>query len=82
MKKEDEFTIKIMSQIAQMFNEDSDCENQISTEDLEKHLTEFTHAMANLAPAMYYNQMTGANVDSLEFNHIANRLCFQFNQNN
>ena len=78
LKKENEFAVKIMSQIAQMFDEDADCDNHITNEELQEYTTEFIHALANIAPSMYYDRLTGDKNDLVGFNHIANRLCFQF----
>lgn len=44
--------------------------------------THFTHALANIAPAHIFNQLTGENKSSLEFNHLANQLCFQYSTKN
>jgi hypothetical protein len=42
--------------------------------------TEFFHALATVMPAQIYNTLSTAKTDSLGFNHIANRLCFQFSK--
>lgn len=78
MEKEHEFAMKIYGAIQSCFDEDSD--NFIPKEDLLEgdNLTIFFHALANIAPGMCYNQITREDVDALEFNHIANKLCFQF----
>lgn len=49
-------------------------------EDLEdeENLTHFVHAMANVAPATITAVLTGENHGYVDFNHIANKLCFQF----
>ena len=44
----------------------------------EKDLTEFIHALSTVAPNMIFNNITGQNLNNLEFNHVANKLCFQF----
>lgn len=49
--------------------------NRIAEED---DLNDFMHALATLMPSSIYTILTDDNVDVLEFNHIANRLCFQF----
>jgi len=38
------------------------------------------HAMANMAPAYMYVELTGNQVNSLEFNHMANKLIFNYNK--
>ena len=44
----------------------------------DENMTDFMHALANVAPTMIFNGLTGANKNHLEFNHIANQLCFQY----
>lgn len=41
-------------------------------------LNDFMHALATLMPSSIYTVLTGDKVDGLRFNHIANRLCFQY----
>ena len=75
--KQQEYTVKILEQLQELFNED--CENHIPIKELEdnKNASDFFHSLANLAPAVVYNKLTQGNAGSLDFNHIANRLCFQ-----
>lgn len=63
---------------------DEDCENHISLDDFDEEGTAnaFMHAMATLAPSVVYKKLTREEIDSIGFNHIANRLCFQFGKNN
>lgn len=78
MKKHDEYAIKLLGAIRSVFDLESD--NYISLTELEEgtNLTEFFHALANTAPAMVYESFTNENLNNLEFNHLANRLCFQY----
>lgn len=78
MTKEIEYAVKLNEQIAAMFDED--CENYINPSDFdeENNATAFFHALANVMPTRFYNKMTNSDEDVLAFNHIANRLCFQF----
>lgn len=80
MEKEHEFAIKILGAIQTCFDEDS--ENYISKDDLmdDNNLTHFIHALANIAPCMAYCNITGDDIGSLDFNHIANKLCFQYSK--
>jgi hypothetical protein len=59
---------------------DEDSENYIDPKELQEgdNLTHYIHALANLSPSVVYEQITGEKVNGLEFNHIANRLCFQY----
>lgn len=51
-------------------------------EELEQddNMTEFSHALLNLAPMMIFQKLTGNNGNILELNHIANQLVFQFSE--
>ncbi len=73
-----EYAILIAAKISELFDEDD--ESYISEEDLfdDENLTQFIHAMANAAPNIMYNNITGDNKNNLEFNHLANGLCFQY----
>ena len=80
MKKEDEYAVKIMAKIQELFEEDSEGET-IDKEELMKgdNMTHFIHAMSNIAPLMVYSRFTGdKSVNILSFNHIANQLIFQY----
>lgn len=78
MKKEDEYVMKIVSQISKLFDED--CENYIDMDEFaeDENMTDFTHAISTLAPAVIVNKLTGNNFDMLSFNHMANRLVAQY----
>lgn len=77
MNKQEEYTIKILSQLQELF--EADCENHINVHELEDNgnAADFFHALANLAPAVAYTKLTGKDVGCLDFNHIANRLCLE-----
>lgn len=78
MKKADEYAVKLLSAIQNCF--DGDSENHIAIEELTEgdNLTDFMHAVANTVPAMLYCKFTNEDVNNLEFNHIANKLVFQY----
>lgn len=73
-----QYSAKILGAITDMFDEEN--EYQIDKEELLQgdNLTEFFHALANVAPAHIFNKFTGSDKNYLEFNHIANQLCFQY----
>jgi len=77
-EKSDEYAVKLMAHIQEIFTED--CENSIDVDELSEgdNLTQFVHALANTAPAMIVNRITGEKYDALGFNHMANRLAAQF----
>ena len=73
-----QYAALISGAIGSMFEEDS--EYAIDQEELMKddNLTDFMHALANVAPTHLFNGLTGDNKNQLEFNHLANQLCFQY----
>ncbi len=46
--------------------------------DDENNATAFLHALANVVPCNIYKKLTNDGTDILGFNHIANRLVYQF----
>ena len=56
--------------------EDKESENFINIKEV--NLTDFIQALSNIVPCYVYNKLTGENMNILEFNHIANKLCFQY----
>lgn len=75
--KQQEYTLKILEKLQLLF--ERDVNNGIDLHELEdnENAIDFFHALANLAPAVVYNKLTNREVGTLDFNHIANRLCFQ-----
>ena len=69
----------ITQKISELFDEDSDSELRIDFKDLEdsENLGKFFHALSTLMPNYYFNKFTGEDKSVLEFNHIANGLCFE-----
>ncbi len=77
--RDEHYANLITEQIRDMlFNEN--CPNYINPEELANsdNFCAFIHAFANLAPCHLYNHALGEEKDVLEFNHIANKLCFDF----
>ena len=74
----------IQGAIAEMLNEDSDSDYRISLSDFddEDKATAFLHALANIVPCNIYKKLTQDDTDILGFNHIANRLVYQFTKQN
>lgn len=73
-EKLNEYAAKVFSHITEMFNEE--CEYYIDREELD--LTLFFHALSTMAPNVLFNRLTNSDKNNLEFNHLANQLCFQF----
>jgi len=76
-KKVNEYSDKVIRAIAEVFNEESDL--FIETKELGKdgNMTDFIHALSNMAPLYFYREITGNETDLLSFNHIANKLVVQ-----
>lgn len=75
MKKSEEYALKMLNCLNKLFDEDS--ENHIENLIDDDNATEFIHALANLMPTLIYKRLTGENITTIDFNHIANRLIFQ-----
>ena len=75
--RQEEYTLKILDQLQQLFEESN--ENRINIADLEDSQSagDFFHALANLAPTVVFSKLTQKEIGTLDFNHIANRLCFE-----
>ena len=75
-----DYSVKIGSQIQQMFEED--CENHIPPSELNdgENFKHFIHALATVIPCRLFNKMTSQENDLLNFNHIANHIVFDFTQ--
>ena len=73
-----QYAVLIRCQISEMFKDE--CENHISLEELqeEDNIKHFIHALATVVPTMVYNKFTETESNTLEFNHIANHLVFEF----
>ncbi|MBS9773836.1 MAG: hypothetical protein KGV59_01585 [Tenacibaculum sp.] len=75
------YALKITEVLQLLFDEES--EYAIDKTELiegENNLTDFFHALANVAPTNVYNKLVNDDKNQLEFNHIANQLCFQYSK--
>ena len=73
MNKEEQYTLHILSQLQELFQED--CENYISVK--EEDATLLFHCL-EAAGCMLFNKVTGSSFDLLEYNQLQNSLCFQY----
>jgi len=73
-----QYAAKIQTAIGEMFEEDST--NYINPNELENSdkIKAFLHAMSTVVPCMLYCNLTGEEKNNLEYNHIANHLCFEY----
>lgn len=77
-EKEFVYAYKLLSKVQELFdNEDGE---GITIEELSENnnTTLFIHALANIMPNLVFQKLTGEQTNNLEFNHVANKLCFQF----
>tara|TARA_R110000765_G_C18600514_1_gene569112 strand:- start:193 stop:450 length:258 start_codon:yes stop_codon:yes gene_type:complete len=79
-EKQIEYAAKLVSQIQDMFKEDS--ENSIDLEDLQEgdNLKHFFHALLNTMPTYLCNKLTSSSLDVLANNHRANRLILEYSK--
>ena len=75
-----EYQLKIIAALIEGCFDDEGGDNYISVSEMKesKTLSEFFHALANCVPVFFYTQFVDDKVNLLDFNHIANKLCFQF----
>ena len=76
--KHEEYALAIIAKISELFN-DEDSDRRVDVEELKDshNMTEFAHALFNLAPTAILNELTGKDRTILDRNYMANRLCFQ-----
>lgn len=77
MRKETEYAMLIIDTIANELADEESSLHRIGTE-VGDNANEFFYALSTLAPLHVYNKLTGEDLDPLEFNHVMNRLIFQF----
>ena len=75
-KKTIEFAIVLENALLESINEEESI-HHIEGEDIEEFTTEFIAAIACIVPAKIFQKLTGEDVNNIDFNHIANKLCFQ-----
>lgn len=73
-KKATQYSVVILSKLGEIFEEDETILEEMGEG---TNATDFIHALANIVPVHFYNQLTNEGLQMLEFNHLANRLCFQ-----
>jgi hypothetical protein len=76
--KQEEYAVKLANHIMEIFEPGG--KFSIDRNDLEigDNFTHFMHCVSNLAPRAIFESMTNDQIDSLSFNHLANRLVMQY----
>jgi len=78
--KEHVYAALIAAKVLELF--DSEKGGSIPDEDFEtnENVSHFIHALANLVPSYIYAEITGDAKNLIEFNHLANKLVFQYSK--
>ena len=81
--KATEYARRISMKICEVF-EDPESEYYISKDEILEgdNITDFFHALGNIAPYSIYLTLTGNEHDQISFNHLCNRLLVQQMLNN
>ena len=74
-ERRDRFTAKLICAVQDCLSNE---ENENYIELKEEEATDFFHSLANVMPTYIYSNLSGDKKNLLEFNHIANSLCFQY----
>jgi len=80
MEKQFEYAVKLGMAVATVFDENSDHYIKQSDFENDDNLKAFLHALANIVPNRMYETLTGEDKNTLEFNHIANHLVFEYSK--
>lgn len=75
-----QYAAMLTGKVSELFDEDVESDYHIDQNEFkdDSNLTDFIHALANVMPTHLFNKVTGGDKNQLEFNHIANQLCFQY----
>ncbi len=80
MEKHIEYAIKIREKVLELFEDEYDNSIDINELNDEENLKSFFHALSTVVPCDTFNQMVGDNKHHLEYNQLANSLCFEFSK--
>lgn len=72
------YTALLYNDICDLFDNNKKLASELEGRDNVRNFTCFVHALATTMPTRVYNKMASCNLNHLEFNQLANRLCFQF----
>lgn len=81
-KKHLDYATAIIGKIQELFDDEFESDFHIDTEELEssENLKHFIHALSNIASTYIFNDLIGDKKEMLEFNHLANRLVFEYSK--
>ena len=73
------YAVRIQTVLQLLFEKDS--EDYVGDNFFQEgDATQFFHALGNVVPTTVFQRLTGINKNCLEFNHLANQLCFQYSE--
>lgn len=75
IKKSIQYAINIGSAMTSLIAEDEELQEELQDTENFKALL---HAISTIIPNRIYNQFSEGELDNLEYNHLANKLCFEF----
>ena len=73
--QEEKYALMIAEKIKELVTELHD-----DFEENGENATIFFHCLSTVAPNYIYSAMTSQRISNLEFNHLANTLCFQYSK--
>jgi hypothetical protein len=71
-----QFSASISNCLAQLFDDESHFAINIDVAD-EEQVKDFIWALSTTVPCNMWSKISGNKINFLEFNHIANMLCFE-----
>lgn len=77
-KKAIEYATVILEHLSELFNETNELGTFIDLKADDFDGNAFIYAMSSFVPKHFYEHLTKEKFDVLGFNHLVNRLCFQF----
>ena len=75
-----QYAVCLKAHIAEIFEDETSNHIDFSELSDNDNAKAFFHALATAVPASLYNNMTSDNKNHLEFNHLANQLCFEYSK--
>jgi hypothetical protein len=73
-----QYSLILGPHIKQIFTDDAEIKIDIEELESEENLQAFFHALSTVVPCDLFNRIVGERKNHLEFNHVANLLCFGF----
>ena len=77
-----QYAATILAAVDDMFH-NKECQYYLDLEDMMsdgEKVKAFLHALSTIVPNTIWNKITGQEKNNLEYNHLANSLCFEFSK--